>query len=52
MKDISNGKVTVIHNAKEVLSELKTPIVKDPKVVNQTCTMNFIIENLGANPFF
>ncbi|KAM7477770.1 hypothetical protein LguiA_025983 [Lonicera macranthoides] len=31
MKDISNGKVTVIHNAKEVLSELKTPIVKDPK---------------------
>lgn len=50
MKDISNGKDTVIYNAKDV-SELKTPIVKDPKVINQSCTMNFIIEKLGASPF-
>ncbi|GLT97405.1 hypothetical protein SLE2022_149720 [Rubroshorea leprosula] len=29
VKDINNGKETVIYNAKEVLSGLKTPIVKD-----------------------
>ncbi|KAA8522705.1 hypothetical protein F0562_009133 [Nyssa sinensis] len=33
IKDISNGKLRVIYNAKEVLSGLKTPTVKDPKGV-------------------
>uniref|UniRef100_A0A2N9F350 Oxysterol-binding protein n=1 Tax=Fagus sylvatica TaxID=28930 RepID=A0A2N9F350_FAGSY len=30
MKDINNGKETVIYNAKEVISGLRAPIVKDP----------------------
>lgn len=33
MKDINNGKLSIIYNAKEVLSGLKTPTVKDPKGV-------------------
>ncbi|KAJ9162796.1 hypothetical protein P3X46_022540 [Hevea brasiliensis] len=33
LKDINNGKETVIYNAKEVVSGLKTPIVKDPQGV-------------------
>ncbi|OAY46706.1 oxysterol-binding protein-related protein 4C [Manihot esculenta] len=33
MKDVNNGKKTVIYNAKEVISGLKTPIVKDPQGV-------------------
>ncbi|XP_070018705.1 oxysterol-binding protein-related protein 4C isoform X1 [Nicotiana sylvestris] len=33
VKDITTGKVNEIYNAKEVLSGMKTPIVKDPKVV-------------------
>jgi hypothetical protein len=33
MKDINNGKVTVIYNAKEVISGLRAPIVKDPMVI-------------------
>ncbi|KAK6944601.1 Oxysterol-binding protein [Dillenia turbinata] len=36
MKDISSGKVTVIYNAKEVISNLKTPVVEDPKGVWST----------------
>ncbi|MCD9560296.1 hypothetical protein HAX54_018818 [Datura stramonium] len=32
-KDITTGKMNVIYNAKETLSGMKTPIVKDPKVV-------------------
>ncbi|KAG5594314.1 hypothetical protein H5410_035546 [Solanum commersonii] len=32
-KDITTGKVNEIYNAKESLSGMKTPIVKDPKVV-------------------
>ncbi|PIN16796.1 Oxysterol-binding protein [Handroanthus impetiginosus] len=35
IKDVSTGKTTVIYNAKEALSGLKTPIVKDPKAVSQ-----------------
>ncbi|KAL2534470.1 Oxysterol-binding protein-related protein 4B [Abeliophyllum distichum] len=31
VKDVFSGKVTVIYNAKEAISGLKTPIVKDPK---------------------
>ncbi|KAJ0491726.1 putative oxysterol-binding protein [Helianthus annuus] len=31
IEDISNGKSTVIYNAKDVISSLKTPIVKEPK---------------------
>lgn len=31
-KDVSTGKSTTIYDAKEVLSGLKTPTVKDPKV--------------------
>ncbi|KAF5787605.1 putative oxysterol-binding protein [Helianthus annuus] len=31
IKDISNGKTTVIYRAKDVISSLKTPVVKDPK---------------------
>ncbi|KAI7754500.1 hypothetical protein M8C21_006747 [Ambrosia artemisiifolia] len=31
IEDISNGKSTVIYTAKDVISSLKTPIVKDPK---------------------
>ncbi|KAI3775279.1 hypothetical protein L1987_49850 [Smallanthus sonchifolius] len=31
IKDISNGKTTVIYRAKDVISSLKTPMVKDPK---------------------
>lgn len=33
MKDVFSGKVTVIYNAKEAISGLKTPIVNDPKVI-------------------
>ncbi|KAM1067463.1 hypothetical protein FF1_022705 [Malus domestica] len=33
MKDVSSGKETVIYNANEVISELKTPIVTDLKGV-------------------
>ncbi|XP_041021984.1 oxysterol-binding protein-related protein 4B-like [Juglans microcarpa x Juglans regia] len=33
VKDISNGKLTIIYNAKEVISGLNAPIVKDPKEV-------------------
>jgi hypothetical protein len=33
MKDINNGKETVIYNAKEVISGLRAPIVKDPKEI-------------------
>ncbi|KAI3814745.1 hypothetical protein L1987_14389 [Smallanthus sonchifolius] len=31
IEDISNGKSTVIYRAEDVISSLKTPIVKDPK---------------------
>ncbi|THG09653.1 hypothetical protein TEA_014597 [Camellia sinensis var. sinensis] len=31
VKDVSNGKQTVIYDAKEALSGLKTPILKDPE---------------------
>ncbi|XP_071742106.1 oxysterol-binding protein-related protein 4C [Rutidosis leptorrhynchoides] len=31
IKDISNGKMTVIYKAKDVISALKTPVVKDVK---------------------
>ncbi|XP_059286990.1 oxysterol-binding protein-related protein 4B-like [Lycium ferocissimum] len=33
IKDMTTGKVNEIYNAKEALSGMKTPIVKDPKVV-------------------
>ncbi|CAK9182365.1 unnamed protein product [Ilex paraguariensis] len=33
IKDTANGKVTVIYNAREAISGLKTPFVKDPKGV-------------------
>ncbi|EXB30989.1 hypothetical protein L484_016850 [Morus notabilis] len=33
LKDLTNGEVKVIYNAKEVIAELRTPIVKDPKGV-------------------
>ncbi|CAN4084943.1 unnamed protein product [Withania somnifera] len=36
MKNITTGKVNEIYRAKEALSELKTPIVKDPKAVMQS----------------
>lgn len=35
VKDVSTGKTTTIYNAKEALSGLKTPIVKDPKVTQK-----------------
>ncbi|KAJ6812253.1 oxysterol-binding protein-related protein 4C-like [Iris pallida] len=31
LKDIHNGKVTVLYDAKEVISKLNTPVVNDPK---------------------
>ncbi|CAA2950485.1 Hypothetical predicted protein [Olea europaea subsp. europaea] len=31
IKDVSNGRVMIIYSAKEAISGLKTPIVKDPK---------------------
>lgn len=31
-KDIATGHQTTIYNAKEALSELKTPVVMDPEV--------------------
>ncbi|KAG6386603.1 hypothetical protein SASPL_151771 [Salvia splendens] len=34
VKDVANGKQTTIYNAKETISGLKTPIVKDPKAVS------------------
>lgn len=34
VKDISSGNVRVIYDAKEVISGLKTPIVKDAEVIN------------------
>jgi hypothetical protein len=34
VKDTSSGKVKVIYDAKEVISGLKTPIVKDAEVIN------------------
>ena len=33
VKDTNNGKVIVIYSAKDVISALKTPIVKDVKVL-------------------
>ncbi|KAB1204284.1 Oxysterol-binding protein-related protein 4C [Morella rubra] len=33
VKDVNNGKYTVIYNAREALSGLNTPMVKDPKEV-------------------
>lgn len=33
VKDVSTGKTTTIYDAKEELSGLKTPVVKDPKVL-------------------
>ncbi|KAK4391967.1 Oxysterol-binding protein-related protein 4B [Sesamum angolense] len=36
VKDVKTGKKTVIYNAKEALTGLKTPIVKDPKAVLST----------------
>lgn len=33
IKDITTGKMNEIYNAKEALSGMKTPIVKDPKVI-------------------
>ncbi|XP_024024215.1 oxysterol-binding protein-related protein 4C isoform X1 [Morus notabilis] len=33
VKDLTSGKVRVIYNSKEVISGLKTPMVKDPKGV-------------------
>lgn len=34
VKNIDNGKSTVIYNAKEVISGLNAPIVKDPGVIH------------------
>lgn len=39
MKDVNNGKKTVIYNAKEVISGLKTPIVKDPQVLDKNLNL-------------
>ncbi|XP_011077713.1 oxysterol-binding protein-related protein 4C isoform X2 [Sesamum indicum] len=36
VKDVKTGKKTVIYSAKEALTGLKTPIVKDPKAVLST----------------
>lgn len=41
MKDINNGKLSIIYNAKEMLSGLKTPTVKDPKVSNSNSALQF-----------
>jgi len=35
VKDTSSGKVKVIYDAKEVISGLKAPIVKDAEVTNK-----------------
>ncbi|GFP89202.1 oxysterol-binding protein-related protein 4c [Phtheirospermum japonicum] len=32
-KDVSTGKTTIVYNAKEALSGLKTPFVKDPEAI-------------------
>lgn len=34
VKDINSGKFTDIYNAKEVISRLNAPIVKDPTVIH------------------
>lgn len=36
MKDVKNGKKTVLFNAKETISKLKTPTLQDPKAVLST----------------
>ncbi|EEF34581.1 Protein KES1, putative, partial [Ricinus communis] len=36
VKDINNGKESVIYNAKEVISGLKCPVVKDPQGILQS----------------
>jgi hypothetical protein len=36
VKDMSSGKVKVIYDAKELISGLKTPIVKDAEVTKNT----------------
>ena len=32
LKDLSSGEIRVVYDAKEVISGLQTPVVKDPKV--------------------
>ncbi|PWA34387.1 Bromodomain-containing protein [Artemisia annua] len=39
LKDTSNGKGTVIYSVKDVISALKTPIVKDVKHQNLGCIL-------------
>lgn len=48
VKDITTGKVNVIYNAKEALSGMKTPMVKDPKVhfFNSIRKMNIVLRLL------
>lgn len=44
-KDITTGKVSEIYNAKEALSGMTTPTVKDPKVYffNSNSKMDIVI---------
>ncbi|KAL3635378.1 hypothetical protein CASFOL_019925 [Castilleja foliolosa] len=44
-KDIATGKITIIYNAKDTLSGLKTPFVKDPEAVSGAiCTTKLYFE--------
>ncbi|MQL85178.1 hypothetical protein Taro_017697 [Colocasia esculenta] len=36
LKDVESGKVTVLYSAKEAISKLKTPVVKDPEGLSPT----------------
>lgn len=45
MKDVNSGEVTLLYNAKDCISGLKTPIVKDEKVTNISLLIVLVLEN-------
>ncbi|PWA39158.1 bifunctional polymyxin resistance protein, ArnA [Artemisia annua] len=47
VKDTSNGKVTVIYSAKDVISALKTPIFKDVKVYIKMYATSVSVEHFS-----
>ena len=48
VKDVSNGELTVIYDAWEALSGLKTPILKDPEVILSLDVSNGKLTVTGA----
>ncbi|XP_024024223.1 oxysterol-binding protein-related protein 4C isoform X3 [Morus notabilis] len=50
VKDLTSGKVRVIYNSKEVISGLKTPMVKDPKSKRLKAGLGTVVGALAFAP--